>query len=187
MWGWVGDVDPTSLLEPFTTGEIAGGSSDTFWSNARFDELFKAQGKELDETKRKAMLQEMQEIFYDEVPNIPLYYDSELHANRTDRFGGWQNQPPDSGTPLFGFGPIGYTLLTDASIAPSPSPAESAPAAPVASVGASSPASSPAPATPVVTTSDNTPLLIVGAVVVVVIVVGVVIGMRRRAGVADEE
>ena len=118
MWGWVGDVDPTSLLQPFTTDEIAGGSSDTFWSNARFDELFKAQGKELDETKRKAMLQEMQEIFYAEVPNIPLYFDSELHAYRTDTFSGWQNQPPETGTPLFGFGPIGYTLLTDASKGP---------------------------------------------------------------------
>ena len=34
------------------------------------------------------MLDEMQEIFYDEAPNIPLYYDSELHAYRTDKFGG---------------------------------------------------------------------------------------------------
>ena len=82
----------------------AGGSSDTFWSNARFDELFTQQGKTIDETERKAMLQEMQEIFYTEVPNIPLYFDSELHAYRTDQFGGWQNQPPDNGTPLFGSG-----------------------------------------------------------------------------------
>ena len=111
MWGWVGDVDPTSLLQPFTTDEI-GGSSDTFYSNPRFDELFTQQGQTTDEAERKAMLQEMQEIFYRELPNIPLYYDSELHAYRTDRFGGWQNQPPDTGTPLFGFGPIGYTKLT---------------------------------------------------------------------------
>ena len=186
MWGWVGDVDPTSLLQPFTTDEIAGGSSDTFWSNARFDELFKQQGQQLDEAKRKADLQEMQELFYAEVPNIPLYFDSELHAYRTDRFGGWQNQPPDTGTPLFGFGPIGYTLLTDASIAPSPSPAASEPAS---SAGASAGAATPAPSaggTPATATSDNTTLLVIGTIVVIAIVAGFVL-MRRRGAVADEE
>ena len=54
----------------------------------------------------------MQQIFYDQAPYHILYYDSELHAYRTDKFGGWMNQPPDGGTPLFGYGPIGYTLLT---------------------------------------------------------------------------
>ncbi len=184
LWGWVGDVDPTSLLQPFTTDEIAGGSSDTFWSNARFDELFEAQGKELDETKRKAMMQEMQELFYAEVPNVPIYFDSELHAYRTDRFGGWVNQPPETGTPLFGFGPIGYTLLTDASIQPSPSPEASAPAA---SGGAATPAPSAGPTTPATSTSDNTTLLIVGAIVAIAIVAGLFMTMRRRGQAADEE
>jgi peptide/nickel transport system substrate-binding protein len=184
MWGWVGDVDPDSLLAPFTTDEIKGLSSDTFWSNARFDELYKAQGKEVDETKRKAMLQEMQEIFYAEVPNIPIYFDSELHAYRTDRFGGWQNQPPANGTPLFGFGPIGYTLLTDASIAPSPSPVESA-AAP--SAGAATPAPSAGPSSPAASTGDNTTLLVVGVIVAIAVVVGLLMAMRRRGRVADEE
>jgi peptide/nickel transport system substrate-binding protein len=182
MWGWVGDVDPTSLLQPFTTDEI-GKSSDTFWSNARFDELFKLQGQELDQTKRKAMLQEMQELFYADVPNIPLYYDSELHAYRTDHFSGWQNQPPDTGTPLFGFGPIGYTLLTDASIAPSPSPAAS-------TAAASGAASTPAPSgTPASTTSgtDNTALIVIIAVIVAVVAAGLVFANRRRGRVADEE
>jgi peptide/nickel transport system substrate-binding protein len=186
MWGWVGDVDPTSLLQPFTTDEIAGGSSDTFWSNARFDELFKKQGQELDPTKRKAMLQEMQEIFYAEVPNIPLYYDSELHAYRTDRFGGWQNQPPDSGTPLFGFGPIGYTLLTDASVQPSPSPAESAAAGGSASPGAATPAPSGGTGTPAASTDSTLPIVI-GAIVAVVVVIGLLMAMRRRGSTAEDE
>jgi peptide/nickel transport system substrate-binding protein len=184
LWGWVGDVDPTSLLQPFTTDEIAGGSSDTFWSNPRFDELFKKQGQELDPTKRKAMLQEMQEIFYAEVPNIPLYFDSELHAYRTDKFSGWQNQPPETGTPLFGFGPIGYTLLTDASIQPSPSPVASAPAA---SGGAATPGPSAGPTTPASSTSDNTTLLLIGAIVAIAVVAGLFLAMRRRGRAAEEE
>ena len=55
----------------------------------------------------------MQKIVYDEAPYHILYYDSELHAYRTDKFAGWTNQPPETGTPLFGYGPIGYTVLTD--------------------------------------------------------------------------
>ena len=50
---------------------------------------------------------------YDEAPYHILYYDAELHAYRTDKFGGWTNQPSEDGTPLFGYGSIGYTKLTD--------------------------------------------------------------------------
>lgn len=179
MWGWVGDVDPTSLLQPFTTDEI-GGSSDTFWSNARFDELFTQQGQSLDEAERKAMLQEMQEIFYAELPNIPLYYDSELHAYRTDRFQGWQNQPPDTGTPLFGFGPIGYTLLTAAGASPSPSATSGTAASPGASPtdgGSGSPTSG---------VTSNTGLLLALGAVVAVVIVGAVL-MRQRGAKGTEE
>jgi peptide/nickel transport system substrate-binding protein len=182
MWGWVGDVDPSSLLEPFTTDQI-GGSSDTFWSNARFDELFKQQGQTIDETQRKAMLQEMQEIFYREVPNIPLYYDSELHAYRTDHFGGWQNQPPENGTPLFGFGPIGYTLLTDATAAPSPSASEATAPSP----GASASPSDGGTGTPTSGSSANTGLLLAVGAVVIVAVVGTLAYRRRGAKATEEE
>ena len=39
MWGWVGDPDPTSLLNFFRTDEI-GGSSDSYYSNEQYDALF---------------------------------------------------------------------------------------------------------------------------------------------------
>jgi len=180
MWGWVGDVDPNSLLQPFITDEI-GGSSDTFWSNARFDELFKLQGQTLDETERKGMLQEMQEIFYREVPNVPLYYDAELHAYRTDRFGGWQNQPLEGGTPLFQFGPLGYTLLTAAGEEPSASPSE----ATAPSAGASP--SGGATGSPTGGTSSNTGLLLILGAVVAVAVVGTLLARRRGAKATEEE
>jgi peptide/nickel transport system substrate-binding protein len=180
MWGWVGDVDPTSLLQPFTTDEI-GGSSDTFWSNPRYDELFVQQGQTLDAAERKAMLQEMQEIFYRELPNIPIYYDSELHAYREDNFTNWQRQPPDTGTPLFGLGPVGYTLLTAAGAA-APSPSASGAAAP--SAGASPSADGGTGAT---ASSNNTALLLAAAAVVGVVVVGGLVLRQRRSGGAEEE
>ena len=56
-------------------------------------------------------------MFYDEAPYHVLYYPSQLDANRTDRFGGWRNQPSQNGNPLFGFGSLDYTFLTDAPVA----------------------------------------------------------------------
>jgi peptide/nickel transport system substrate-binding protein len=111
MWGWVGDPDPTSLLTFFQSSEI-GGSSDSFYSNPRYDELFNLQRAEPDEAKRLDYLTEMQNLVYDEAPYHILYYDAELHAYRTDKFSGWKNQPSEGGTPLFGYGSIGYSTLT---------------------------------------------------------------------------
>ena len=103
MWGWVGDPDPNSLLGFFTTDEI-GGSSDSYYSNADYDDLYNEQRQESDEAARKEILSDMQNLVYDEAPYHILYYDAELHAYRTDKFGGWQNQPVEGGTPLFGYG-----------------------------------------------------------------------------------
>ena len=69
----------------------------------------------------------MQQMWYDAAPYHILYYDDNLHAYRTDKFAGWQNQP-DNGTPLFSYGTLGYTLLTDAKLAPSPTPPHLRPA-----------------------------------------------------------
>ena len=89
MWGWTGDPDPMSLLSFFTTDQIKSGINDSFFSNARYDELFKLQQRATDETQRHAYIDEMQQIFYDQAAYDVLYYDSELHAYRTDKFGGW--------------------------------------------------------------------------------------------------
>ena len=116
LWGWVGDPDPTSLLNVLRTEEI-GNFSDSFWSNERYDELFLLQRAESDEAARKAQIKEMQQIAYDEAPYLIMYYDAELHAYRTDKFAGWKNQPTNGGTPLFGYGSGGYNVLTDATTA----------------------------------------------------------------------
>lgn len=126
----------------------------------------------------------MQQIFYDEAPYIVLYYDSELHAYRTDKFGGWVNQPPDSGTPLFGYGPIGYTMLTLASAAtPSPSAAAPASAAPSGAVATPAPSGSGSGST----ASDNSPILLGAGIVMLVVAVGGILLMRRRRTAEEEE
>jgi peptide/nickel transport system substrate-binding protein len=182
MWGWVGDPDPTSLLDFFRTEQI-GGSSDSYYSNPRYDELFLLQRAEADEAQRKAYLTEMQELVYNEAPYHILYYDAELHAYRTDKFGGWTLQPSEGGTPLFGYGPFGYTKLTDLAAEPSAEPSVAAPSADAGATPAPSGGDTPAPAA----TSDNTPLLIVGVLALVAILAVGLIAMRRRSAASEEE
>ncbi|HEU0235346.1 MAG TPA: ABC transporter substrate-binding protein [Candidatus Limnocylindrales bacterium] len=175
MWGWVGDPDPTSLLNFFRTEEI-GFSSDSFYSNERYDELFLLQRAESDEEQRLAYLTEMQELVYAEAPYHILYYDAELHAYRTDRFGGWTLQPSEGGTPLFGYGSFGYTKLTSLA-EPTPEPSSAAPS------GAASPPPSGGGETPA---STDSTLLILGVVALVaVIAVGLVL-VRRRPSTEEE-
>ena len=181
IWSWGGDPDPTSLLSLFTTGELESGVNDCFFSNARYDELFDLQLRATDVAERKEYIAEMQQIFYDEGCNTPLYYDSELHAMRTDKFTGWVNQPPDTGTPLFGFGYSGYMALQDASAVPTAGPTTAATTAPGATTG---PTATTPPATDN-TGSMTTPLLI-GGIVIAAVAAGFYL-MRRRGPKAEEE
>jgi peptide/nickel transport system substrate-binding protein len=167
-----------SLLSFFTTDQIEAAINDCFYSDPKYDELFAAQQRATNVDERKKDIAEMQQLFYDAAAYHILYYDSELHAMRTDKFTGWVNQPPDTGTPLFGFGYSGYMALTDASAQPTAAPTTAATAAPS---GGATPAPTAAP-------SDNanavsTPVLIGGAIVLIVLV-GVLLVMRRRGGAA---
>jgi peptide/nickel transport system substrate-binding protein len=184
MWGWVGDPDPNSLLGFFTTDEI-GGSSDSYYSNPDYDEMYDQQRQESDEDARHEILSDMQNLVYDEAPYHILYYDAELHAYRTDKFGGWQNQPEEGGTPLFGYGSGGYNLLTDlAQAGPSAGPSGA-----VSSPGGSGAAATPAPSAGGSTSSDSSsmlPLILGIGALVVIIAVGLLV-MRGRRGTAEEE
>ena len=184
MWGWVGDPDPTSLLNFFRTEEI-GGSSDSYYSNPDYDEMYDQQRQESDEDARHEILSDMQNLVYDEAPYHILYYDAELHAYRTDKFGGWQNQPEEGGTPLFGYGSGGYNLLTDlAQAGPSAGPSGA-----VSSPGGSGAAATPAPSAGGSTSSDSSsmlPLILGIGALVVIIAVGLLV-MRGRRGTAEEE
>ncbi len=183
IWGWTGNPDPNALLQIFKCDAI-GSSSDSEYCNKQYDQLYEQQNKAADPNERKTLLAQMQNLIYDEAPYHILYYDSNLDAYRTDRFTGWQNQPTANGTPLFSYSTIDYSLLTDAKAAPSAAPSAGNPAA-SAPAGASTPpgasaGTSPTPQPTATSGSDNTPLLVVGAVVIVVVVGGVLFARGRR-------
>jgi peptide/nickel transport system substrate-binding protein len=193
IWDWVGDPDPTSLLKVLTTGEI-GASSDSLWSNPEYDALYDKQLAETDDAARHQEVGQMQQLFYDQAPYHVLYYPSQLDAYRTDKFGGWRNQPTQNGVPLFQFGSLNYTYLTNAQAAVA-SPSASAPSASGAPsaeasqavVATPAPAASQAPASGDTTSSSSSPLLLLGGLALVVIaVVGILVIRRGRAS-AEEE
>ncbi len=186
IWSWYGNPDPNALLQVYTCSAI-GTSSDSNWCDPAYDKLYDEQNKAQTVDQRKALIAQMQQLFYDQVPHDILYYDGELDAYRTDRFAGWQNMPQANGVPLFTYGTYDYTLLTDATVVPSPSLAPPTEAAVAGSPVAGTPAPA-APTTPASTTSDNTPLIAGAAVVVLVVVVlGFLLAPRRRAGPVEEE
>ena len=174
LWGWTGYADPNPLLQIFTTDQI-GGQSDSLWSNPEYDRLYTEQRDAATDAQRHDVMAQAQNLFYDQAPYHVLYYEDTLVAYRTDKFGGWQNQPAN-GVPLFGYGPLDYTLLTPA-VAPTPVPTTDGAASPSGS--SSTPSASPAPDGSSSDGGSNT-LPIIAAVAIVGLVVGGLVGWRRR-------
>jgi peptide/nickel transport system substrate-binding protein len=94
IWGWGGDpYDPSTLLQLITTDEI-GGSSDSFYSNPEYDELFVRQSGEFDTEKRKELVQEMVAISQRDLPYLVLTEDPWLEAYRSDKVSDLQKACP---------------------------------------------------------------------------------------------
>jgi peptide/nickel transport system substrate-binding protein len=94
IWGWGGDpYDPSALLKLITTDQI-GNTSDSFYSNPEYDELFTKQTGEFDQAKRKEIVQQMIAIAQRDLPYLVLTEDPVLEAYRTDRIGNVELQCP---------------------------------------------------------------------------------------------
>jgi oligopeptide transport system substrate-binding protein len=76
--GWVADyVDPHVFLEIWTTNN---GNNDTGWSNAEYDRLFAQSIAAKDNAERYEVYQKMDAILVDELPVMPIYYYTRVHA-----------------------------------------------------------------------------------------------------------
>jgi peptide/nickel transport system substrate-binding protein len=144
--------------------------------------MYDAETAAATDEERAGILAEMQNLVYDEAVYDVLFYDSELHAYRTDNFTGWINQPPENGTPLFGFGPIGYLNLTTAGAEPSAGASASAGTAPSPGASPSAGGGTGAPAS-----DSNTGLLLAALAVVGVAIVGGGLLLRRRGATGTDE
>jgi oligopeptide transport system substrate-binding protein len=91
---WVGDYpDPYTFLGCFTTGF---GNNRTGWSNADYDALLGAAGRETDPAKRFALLRDAEKILvHDEPPLTPIFFYVGMLLYDPDKFGGLHGTPLD--------------------------------------------------------------------------------------------
>ena len=117
IWGWGGDVDPNFILSILTTGSIESWS-DCNWSNAEYDKLFLEQQTTIDVQERIAIVQQMQQIVYDESPYIPLVYPLDLEAANKGTWTGWVRANDDKGAWWYNTQPDTYVAVHPGSAAP---------------------------------------------------------------------
>ena len=111
LWGWYGDIDPGIILSYFTTGQI-NSWSDCAWSNKSYDALYLKQGATLDVATRKALLDQMQQIWYQQSPYIILAYSDDIEGWHTDKWGGWIQSPAGVGNVVFSpYGPGSFLYV----------------------------------------------------------------------------
>jgi len=93
VWGWDSAVhDPDYMLGVPLCSQI-GGNNDVFYCDKAYDALYAQQATTLDPVARKALVDQMQQMFYDAAPYIVMWYQDKLQAYRTDTWTGWQESP----------------------------------------------------------------------------------------------
>jgi peptide/nickel transport system substrate-binding protein len=108
IWGWGVEPDPNFQLSTYTTSQC-GIWSDTCYSNDEYDQLFKDQQSAESLEERESIIEQMQQILYQDRPEMVLWYDNYLQAYRSDRWTGFVKQPTADGSILFQYGY--YSLL----------------------------------------------------------------------------
>ena len=107
IWGWGVEPDPNFQLSTYTTSQC-GVWSDTCYSNPEYDELFSQQQATKTVEERMEIVDEMQQILYDDRPEIVLYTSRTLEAYRSDRWTGFVSQPEPQGDILIQYGPYSF-------------------------------------------------------------------------------
>ncbi|MEV7037683.1 ABC transporter substrate-binding protein [Amycolatopsis sp. NPDC051061] len=148
----------TCAARPSADGK--GGSTDTFFCDAQYDELYKKQLTETDDAKRAGYVKQAQARLYGQFPTIVLDYQNALEAYRSDKFSGFTTQPQPKGAILEQTGYWGVYGAT-----PAGTEATSADSG----------------------SSGTVVWIVVGAIVVVIIVVGGVVISRRNKASEDRE
>ena len=110
VWGWDSGVnDPSYMLGVPLTNQI-GGNNDVFYSNPAYDALYLQQSSELDHAKRVALVQQMQQMFYEECAYLVAVYTKKLQAYK-----GWTNLTEVPGGIVFNFTRDNYLKATPTS------------------------------------------------------------------------
>jgi peptide/nickel transport system substrate-binding protein len=109
IWGWGPDPDPDFILSTYTSGQC-GVWSDTCYSNADYDAMYDQQQIATSVEDRQAIIADMQQIVWDDVPEVVLYYSNSLEAYRSDKWEGFVQSPEPQGFLMGQYTP--YSELT---------------------------------------------------------------------------
>jgi peptide/nickel transport system substrate-binding protein len=161
IWGWYNSIDPGQATSYFCTDQI-GGWSDCAYSNPEYDALYMKQLHAIDPTERKAIIDRMQQIIYEESPYLVLTYSNDAEGWNTAKWEGWVRSPAEDGIVLNQTNGV-FTYLEVR-----PKVAEEST---TASGGGSS----------------TTTWIVVGVVAAIVVILVAVVFMRRSRGRALEE
>ena len=99
LWGWYNSIDPGQATSYFTTDQI-NGWSDCAYSNPEYDQLYMDQLHTIDPLERKAILDKMQQIIYEDSPYLLLTYSNDTEGWNSAKWEGWVKSPADSGNVL---------------------------------------------------------------------------------------
>ncbi|MFF5990799.1 ABC transporter substrate-binding protein [Prauserella flavalba] len=99
--GWGTNPDPDYILGKQTCASLpaasGSSSSNAFFCDAAYDDLYARQAAELDKDKRAELVRQAQARYYEQAPSLVLDYDNVLEAYRSDRFTGFVRQPNGEG------------------------------------------------------------------------------------------
>jgi peptide/nickel transport system substrate-binding protein len=93
-YGWSTGPDPDFLLSTFTPDEC-GFWSDTCWDNPDYTALYNEQRTTFLAEERQEIVRDLQQMIYNEVPEIVVWYDNNLQSYRADRWQGFVELGPD--------------------------------------------------------------------------------------------
>ena len=107
-WGWIPEPDPGATLQNWTCGDRPPdaqtyGDNDAYYCNPEYDALYEESATTLDPQRRLELLQELQQVFYNDAAYAVLWYPAFLQAYRTDRFTGYVPSPQPRGDLLMGY------------------------------------------------------------------------------------
>jgi peptide/nickel transport system substrate-binding protein len=100
IWTWGGDPDPDFILTVLLTSQIMSWS-DTYYSNPEYDQLYLDQQVATSPEQRKEIIDEMQQILYEDSPYIILTYAVDLQAYNTGKWSGWVRSPAPDGAAFY--------------------------------------------------------------------------------------
>jgi peptide/nickel transport system substrate-binding protein len=158
IWGWGPDPDPDFILSTFTSDQC-GDWSDTCYANPAYDKLYKQQRIAATQDQRAQIIDQMQNIVYNDAPEIVFDYYNTLEAYNSARWQGLEdNKSPQPDGLLWGQ----YTPYSALTIAPRTN-------------------------APVTASGGVSPIVWVSILAGVGIVIAGVIGVTRRRSASDED